>query len=61
MLSIDIDETDLENKTNQFINDISDFNKKQIIQRYNKTLSYISQEPRYISSMIPIGFINGKY
>ena len=29
MLSIDIDEIDLENKTNQFINDISDFNKNK--------------------------------
>ena len=29
MLSIDIDETDLEKKRNQFINDISDFNQNK--------------------------------
>ena len=32
MLSIDIDEADLEKKTNQFINYISDFNNKHVIQ-----------------------------
>ena len=32
MLSIDIDKAYLENKKNQFINDISDFNNKHIIQ-----------------------------
>ena len=35
ILSIDIDEEDIEKKTNQFINDISDFNNKNIIQCYN--------------------------
>ena len=32
MISIDITEADLEQKTNQFINDISKFNNKHIIQ-----------------------------
>ena len=32
MLSIDIDDAYLENKTNQFINDIRDFNNKYITQ-----------------------------
>ena len=32
MLSIDIDKADIEKKKNQFINDISDFNNKHIIQ-----------------------------
>ena len=31
ILSIDNDEADPEKKTNQFINDISDFNKEHII------------------------------
>ena len=34
MISIDIDEADLEKKINQFINDISDFNNKT----YNSVL-----------------------
>ena len=43
MLSIDIDEADLEKKTNKFINDISNFNNKHIIQCYNKTISNIPE------------------
>ena len=31
ILYIDIDEVDLKKKTNQFINDISEFNNKHII------------------------------
>ena len=46
MLSIDIDEAGLEKKTNQFIDDISDFNKKPSIQFYNKAISTIPEEPR---------------
>ena len=61
ILSIDIDEADLEKKTNKFINGISDFNNKHIIQCYNKTISNIPEEPRFISSMTPPVFINGKY
>ena len=60
LLSIVIDEADLEKKINQLINDITDFNNKHIIQCYNKTISNIPEEPRYISSMIPTAFINGK-
>ena len=48
MLSIDIDDADLENRTNQFINDISYLNNKHIIQCYNKTIHNIPEEPRYI-------------
>ena len=39
MLYIDIDEADIENKTNKFISDISNFNNKHIIQCYNETIS----------------------
>ena len=60
MLSIDIDEADLEKKTNQFINYIRNFNNKNISQCYNKTISNIPEEPRCISSMTPTGFINGQ-
>ena len=61
MLSIYIDEADLENKTNKFINDISEFNNKHIIQCNNKTISNIPEEPHYISYMTPTEFINGQY
>ena len=60
MLYIYIDEVDSENKRNQFINDIINSNNKHIIQCYNKTISNIPEEQRYISSMTPTGFINGK-
>ena len=60
ILSTDIDEVDLENKTNHFINDIINFTNKHIIQCYNKNISNIPEEPRYISSMTPTAFINGK-
>ena len=61
MLSIDIAEVYLEKKTNQFINDISDFNNKPIIKCYKKTKSNLPEEPRYISSTTPTGLINGQY
>ena len=60
MLSIDIDESSIEKKKNQFINDISNFNNKHIIECYNKTISNIPEEPRYISPMTPNVFINGQ-
>ena len=59
ILSIDKDDADLGKKTNQFINDISDFNKKHIIQCNNKPISNILEEPHYISYMTPIRFRNG--
>ena len=58
---MDIDEAYLEKKTNQFINYIINFNNKHIIQYNNKPISNIPEELRYISSMIPTGFINGQY
>ena len=61
ILSIDNDEPDWEKKRNQFINDISDFNINHIIQCNNEPISNIPEEPRYVSSMTPTGFINGKY
>ena len=61
ILSIDTDGADLEKKTNKFINDISNLNNKHIIQCYKKTISNIPEEPRFISSMTPPGFINGQY
>ena len=51
MLSMDIDESDIEKKTNQFINDIRDFNNKQINQCNNRPISNIPEEPCYISSI----------
>ena len=38
MLYLDIDEADLEKKKNQFINNIRDFNNKNIIHCYNKAI-----------------------
>ena len=61
ILYIDIYEADLEKKRNHFINDISDFNNKHIIQCYKETLSNTPEEPRYISSVTPIVFMNGQY
>ena len=61
ILSIDIDEADLEKKKNKSRNDINEFNNKHIIQCYNKTISNIPEEPRFISSTIPPVFINGRY
>ena len=58
VLSIDNYEADIGEKTNQFINDISNFNNKHIIQCNNKPISNIPEEPYYISSMTPIGFRN---
>ena len=55
-----IDKADIENRTKQFINDIKNFNKEHIIQCYSENQSNIPEEPCYISSMTPTGFINGK-
>ena len=44
MLSIYIDEVDLEKKTNQFINDICNRNNKHIIKCYNENISNIPEE-----------------
>ena len=60
MWYIDIDGTYLEKKTNQFINDISDLNKKHITQCYNENISNVPEEPHYISSTTPTLFINGQ-
>ena len=60
MLYIDIDETDTEKDTNQFITDSSNFINKHIIQCYNKLIYSIPEEPHYISSMKPTGFVNGQ-
>ena len=61
ILSMDNDEADLEKKKNHFINDISNFNNKHIIQCNNKPIFNIPEVPRYISSMTPTVFINGQY
>ena len=47
VLSIDNDEADLGKKTNQFINDISNFNNKHIIQCKIKPLSNITEQVTY--------------
>ena len=60
ILSIDLDEADLEKKRNKFFNDISDFNNKHIIQCYKENVSNMPEEPRYISSMKPTGLITGQ-
>ena len=54
------DKSDMEKKTNTLINYISDFNKIDIIQYNKKPISNILEEPHYISSMTPIGFMNGQ-
>ena len=54
ILSIDIDEEDLGKKINQFINDISNFNNKHIINCNNKPISNIPEEAGYISSTTPV-------
>ena len=46
ILSINIDEVDLEKKQNQFIIEISNFNNKHIIWCNNKPISNIPEEPR---------------
>ena len=56
-----VDESDLENITNQWINDIRLFNNEHIIQHHNIPQSNIPEEPCYISGMTPTGFINGQY
>ena len=50
----------LEKKKNYFINDISDFNNKNIIKCNSKPISNIPEGPHYVSSMTPIGFMNGQ-
>ena len=53
LLSIVFDETDLEKRTNQWINNIRNFNNEHIIQHYNVNQSNIPKEERYISCMTP--------
>ena len=60
ILSIENDEADLGRKTNQFINDKSDFNNTHIIKCNIQPISNIPEELRFISSMKPIGFSNGQ-
>ena len=48
LLSIVIDQADLEKITIQFINDIINFNNEHIIQCYSETKSNIPEEPNYI-------------
>ena len=43
LLSIIFDEADIENRKNQLINDISNFNNEHIIQLYNVTQSNIPE------------------
>ena len=52
ILSIDNYEADVEKKRNQFINDINDFNNKNIIQYNNKPISNIPVDRNYIFSLI---------
>ena len=60
VLSIVIDESYIEKKTNQLTNYISNFNHKHILQCYNEAISNIPEDPRYISSMTSNGFINSQ-
>ena len=60
ILSIEIDAADIEKKTNQFINDIRYFDNKHIVKCYNKPTCNIPEEPRYIPSMKPTGFMNSQ-
>ena len=58
LLSIIVDEADLENRKNQWIIGIIIFNNEHIIQHYNIPQPNMPKEPRYVSYIIPIGFIN---
>ena len=60
ILSIENNEADLGNKTNQFINDKSDINNKHIIKSNIQSIFNIPEEPCIISSMKPIEFRNGQ-
>ena len=60
LLSIIVDGSDIKNRTKQWINDISVFNNKHIIQYYNISKSNISEEPCYISCITTTGFVNGQ-
>ena len=61
LLSINFDQTDIETRTNQFFNDIRNFNNEQIIKCYSVNQFNIAEEPCYIPSMTQTGFINGQY
>ena len=60
LLSIVIHKEGIENKTNQLIKDIINFNNKNIIKWYSETKSNIPEEPCYISFITPTLFINGQ-
>ena len=60
MLSIVANKSDIENRTKQWIDDISLCNNEHIIQCYNITQYNIPEEPRSISFMTPDGFINSQ-
>ena len=59
ILSIENYEADIGERTNQFINDKSNYNKKHIIKWNIQTTFNIPEEPRFISSMTPVGSRNG--
>ena len=59
ILSIENDKADLGKKTNQFINDKSDFNNTHIIKSNIQPISNRTEEEHFISSVTPIGFRNG--
>ena len=61
LLSIIVDEADLENRNNQWISGIIIFNNEHIIQYYNIPQSNMPKEPRYVSYIIPSGFTNVQY
>ena len=58
LLSIIVDEADLENRKNQWISGIIIFNNEHIIQHYNIPQPNMPKEPRYVSYIKPNGFIN---
>ena len=60
ILSIKNDKADIGNKTNQFINDIIDFNNTHIIKSNIQPISNIPEKEHFISSMTPIVFRNGQ-
>ena len=50
----------IQGKTNQVINDKSNFNNTHIMKSNIQPISNITEEERFISSMTPIGFRNGQ-
>ena len=61
LLFMMFDEEYLTDIINRWFFHIWNFNKENVIQHYNITISNITEEERYLTRMTPNGLINGKY